>query len=152
MVEEDKADSVNGNGRKPYDASLATDPDVVIVRISGAFFFGAAAAVGAALDRIGEHPKAYIIDLSAVSLLDSTGAATIEGFVRKANHRGVAVYIAGGTRAVRRTLLSRGIKRPRVRFVEEVKDAIAITRERPDFPQMLDTGTTQNNRSYPAVD
>jgi sulfate permease, SulP family len=152
MGEEDKADSVNGNGRKPYDASLATDPDVVIVRISGAFFFGAAAAVGAALDRIGEHPKTYIIDLSAVSLLDSTGAATIEGFVRKANHRGVAVYIAGGTRAVRRTLLIRGIKRPRARFVQEVNDAIGITRERAASPQMLDTGTTQNNRLYPAVD
>jgi sulfate permease, SulP family len=147
MVEKDKADSVNGNGRKPYDASLATDPDVVIVRISGAFFFGAAAAVGAALDRIGEHPKAYIIDLSAVSLLDSTGAATIEGFVQKANHRGVAVYIAGGTRAVRRTLLIRGIKRPRARFIQEVNDAIAITRKRADSPQMLDSG-----RSYQAAD
>jgi SulP family sulfate permease len=36
----------------------ATDPDVVAYRISGAFFFGSAASVAAALDRIGEHPKA----------------------------------------------------------------------------------------------
>jgi SulP family sulfate permease len=88
--------------------------------------------------------------VSAVSLLDSTGAATIEGFVRKANQRGAAVYIAGGTRAVRRTLLVRGIRRPRVRFIQEVKDAIAITRKRADSPQVF--AATQNDRSYPAAD
>ncbi|WP_295813447.1 SulP family inorganic anion transporter [uncultured Nitratireductor sp.] len=116
LVEEDKADSVNGNGRKPYDAGMATDPDVAVVRVSGAFFFGAAAAVGVALDRIGDQPKAYILDLSAVSILDSTGAATIEGFVRKAANRGAAVYIAGAMPAVRRTLLIHGMRPPRVRF------------------------------------
>ena len=75
-------------GRTPYDPALATDRDVVVYRISGAFFFGAAAAVGAALDRIGEHPKAYVIDVSAVPVLDSTAAATIEGFARKARRHG----------------------------------------------------------------
>jgi SulP family sulfate permease len=128
LVEEDRPDAANGNGRQPYDASLATDPDVVVVRISGAFFFGAAAAVGAALDRIGEAPKAYVIDLSAVSLLDSTGAATIEGFVRKANRQGAAVRIAGARRAVRRTLLLHGIGRPRVRFISTVSEAVAVSR------------------------
>src|SRR3546814_10279682 len=61
----DVCSSDRGNGRTPYDVDLATDPDVVVHRISGAFFFGAAANVGAALDRIGEHPKAYVIDFSA---------------------------------------------------------------------------------------
>lgn len=125
MMEEDRADTVNGNGRKPYDAVPAMDPDVVVVRISGAFFFGAAAAVGAALDRVGVAPKTYVVDLSAVSLLDSTGAATLEGFVRKANRQGVAVFIVGATRAVRRTLLIHGIKRPRVRFAASVSEAVA---------------------------
>ena len=63
---------------------LATDPDMLVYRISGAFFFGAAASVAAALDRIGEHPKAYVIDFSAVPVIDSTAAATIAGFARKA--------------------------------------------------------------------
>jgi SulP family sulfate permease len=127
MVEEDRADTVNGNGREPYDSGLATDPDVMVLRISGAFFFGAAAAVGAALDRIGEKPKTYVIDLSAVSLLDSTGAATIEGFVRKAHGRGATVRIAGAKRAVRRTLLRHGVGRPRVRFIATVDEALAIS-------------------------
>ena len=125
LVEEDKADSVNGDGRTPYQVGLATDPDVAVVRVSGAFFFGAAAAVGAALDRIGERPKTYIFDLSAVTMLDSTGAATIEGFVRKAVHRGAAIYIAGATAAVRRTLLVHDLKPPRVRFRRTLERALA---------------------------
>jgi sulfate permease, SulP family len=55
LVEEDKADSVNGNGRTPYDVGMATNQNVAVVRVSGAFFFGAAAAAGAALDRIGDQ-------------------------------------------------------------------------------------------------
>ena len=47
----DSADDANG-GRTPYDVGLATDPDVVVYRITGAFFFGAASTVGAVLDQI----------------------------------------------------------------------------------------------------
>ncbi len=68
LVEEDRAD--NEDTRASYDAGLASDPDVVIYRISGAFFFGSASAVAAALDRIGEHPKAYVVDVSGVPLLE----------------------------------------------------------------------------------
>ncbi|HLJ70370.1 MAG TPA: SulP family inorganic anion transporter, partial [Roseiarcus sp.] len=50
-----------GGDEAPF---LATDPDIVAYRISGAFFFGSAASVAMALDRIGEHPKAYVIDFS----------------------------------------------------------------------------------------
>jgi SulP family sulfate permease len=128
VAEEDKPDTVNGNGRKPYDVALATDPDIAIIRISGAFFFGASAAVGAALDRIGEHPRAFIIDLSVVSVIDSTAATTIEGFVRKAERRGATVCIAGATRTVHRTLLIHGVRPPRVRFRKELANAIALVR------------------------
>jgi SulP family sulfate permease len=130
MIQEDKPNSANGNGRKPYDVGLATDPDVVVYRISGAFFFGAAAGVGAALDRIGEHPKAYVIDFSAVPILDSTGAATIEGVVRKAHRHGAAVYISGASRPIRRVLLIHGVRPPRARFRKELADAVTVARRK----------------------
>lgn len=62
VVEEDRPDSGIDDGRAPYDVGLATDPDVLVYRISGAFFFGTAAAVGAVLDRLAEQPKTYVID------------------------------------------------------------------------------------------
>jgi sulfate permease, SulP family len=130
MLEEDVADALNGNRRKPYDVARATDPDIVTYRISGAFFFGAGAAatVAAALDRIAEHPKAYVIDFSAVSVIDSTAAATIEGFARKANRHHVLVYVAGALPAVRRSLLMHGVRPPNVRFAANLDDATAAAR------------------------
>ena len=106
----------------------ASDPDVVVYRISGAFFFGAAASVAAALDRIGEHPKAYMIDFSAVPVLDSTAAATIDGFARKTQRSGAAIYIAGARPAIRRVLLTHGVRPPGVRFKPDLAEAVAAAR------------------------
>jgi SulP family sulfate permease len=128
-MEADVADADNGE-RRPYDATLATDRDVIIYRISGAFFFGAAATVAAALDRIGEHPKAYIIDFSAVPLIDSTAAATIEGFMRKAHRQNAALYITRASAAIREVLTAQGVGSPQTRFAATVADALATVHAR----------------------
>jgi sulfate permease, SulP family len=111
-----------------YDGVLATDSDVIVYRISGAFFFGAAAAVAAALDRIGEQPKAYVIDFSGVSMLDSTAAATIEGFSRKARRAGARLYITGASRSIRRVLLQHGARPPAVRYRSTIPEGVAAAR------------------------
>jgi sulfate permease, SulP family len=129
VAEDDVADRANGGGRKPYDAALATDPDIVVFRISGAFFFGAAASVAAALDRVGERPKAYVIDFSSVPIIDSTAAATIEGFARKARRAHARVYIAGAQPAIRRALLTHGVRPPAVHFKTKIADALAAARK-----------------------
>ncbi|ACL56548.1 SulP family inorganic anion transporter [Methylobacterium nodulans] len=123
LVAEDAADAAAAD-RTPYDARLASDPNVIVYRISGAFFFGAAATVGAALDRLGERPKAYVIDLSEVPLLDSTAAATIEGFARKAGRQGATVTVAGARPPIRRVLLTHGVRPPQVRFRSSVAEAV----------------------------
>jgi SulP family sulfate permease len=46
------------------DAEYVTAPGIIIHRISGAFFFGAASAVLTTLERINEVPKAYILDFA----------------------------------------------------------------------------------------
>ena len=127
-VQVDRPDSGNGDGRAPYDPALATDRDVVTYKISGAFFFGAAAGVAAALDRIGEHPKAYVVDFSAVPVIDSTAAATIEGFARKARRQGATVTIAGARRPILRALLTHGVRPPLVRFKADPAEALAAAR------------------------
>jgi len=125
MVEDDRADSANGDRREPYDTAQATDPNVAVVRVSGAFFFGAAAAVGAAFDRIDDLPKAFVLDLSAASILDSTGASTIESFVRRAANQDSLVYIAGARTAVQRILIIHGVKSPRVTYLPDLTTALA---------------------------
>jgi SulP family sulfate permease len=137
MIEPDRADQENG-GRTRYDSAVATDPNVVVYRISGAFFFGAAASVAAALERIGEHPKAYIIDFTGVSVFDTTAAATIEGFARKVARRGGALYISGATASIRHVLLAQGVRPPAVRYRPKLEDALAAAHkalENPGAPE-----------------
>jgi SulP family sulfate permease len=129
VAEADMADNTPGAARGLYDAALATDPDILVYRISGAFFFGTAAAVGAALDRIGAQPKAYVIDFSAVPIIDSSAAATIAGFARKASRQGAALYISGASAPIRRSLLAQGVRPPNVRFRTKLTDAVAAARK-----------------------
>jgi len=120
---DDKADDANGD-RRPYDELLASNPDVVVYRISGAFFFGAAAAVGMALDRISEAYRTLIIDFSDVPFLDSTAAVTIQGFARKASGRGTRVVLTGVTPEIQRQLGAQGVKPPVAEFMSTVKRAL----------------------------
>jgi SulP family sulfate permease len=120
-VVEDRADDADG-GRRPYTAELASDPDVVMYRISGAFFFGAAGAVSAVLDRIADRHKALVLDFSAVPFIDTTAANSIEGVVRKAHRNGVAVVVSGALPPVRKALLARGITAPLAEYVGSIDD------------------------------
>src|SRR5690606_9676307 len=92
------------------------DPDTVVYRISGAFFFGAAATVAVVLDRIADQRKNFILDCSSVPFIDSTAANVIEGAARKANSAGVRFVIAGASPPVRRMLITHGVKRPLASF------------------------------------
>src|SRR5690606_25450174 len=58
--------------RPPYDPATASDPDVTVYRITGAFFFGVAAAIATVLDTAASQHKALVLDFAAVPFLDST--------------------------------------------------------------------------------
>lgn len=127
MVQEDVADTVGGTA---YDPASASDPDTVIYRISGAFFFGTASTVGAVLDRIADQRRNFILDCSAVPFLDSTAANVIEGAARKAHRAGVRFVIAGASMEVRRTLISHGVRAPEVDYAGTLADARELVAER----------------------
>ena len=124
------AGSVEVDSVEPDDLDPATtsDRDVVVCRIGGAFFFGAAAAVGTVLDRLAERPRAYVLDLTAVAVLDSTAAAMLDGFVRQARGRGAAVFIAGALPGIARVLQAHGICAPAVGFSRTAAEAVATGR------------------------
>jgi SulP family sulfate permease len=124
--QDDIADGATG--RTPYLSALTTDPQIMVCRITGAFFFGAAANVAAALDEIGAKPKAYVIDFAAVTVLDSTAAATLAGFARKAGRAGATVYIAAAGPQIRRVLLAHDVRPPRVHYARTQGEAVAAAR------------------------
>ena len=119
----DRADSENGD-RLAYDPSTVTDPNTVVYRITGAFFFGAASAVAAVLDRIGDQQRNFVLDCSAVPFLDSTAANVIEGAARKAGRAGVRLFITGTSPQVRRMLFTHGVRPPLVRYKATTEGAL----------------------------
>ena len=129
LAVDDRADDAGG-ARTPYDSSLATDPDVVVYRITGAFFFGAASTVGAVLDNIAGRHKASVIDVGAVPLMDSTAANAIHRLAVKAQRQGVRLYITGASGGVRRMLLTHGVRPPLAKYRETIARALEDIRQR----------------------
>jgi SulP family sulfate permease len=121
LTTEDQAD--NGD-----DAKIEGNGDVFVFRISGAFFFGATARVSTILDRIGERPHAFILDFSAVPLIDSTAAKALHGFVHKLQRSGTTIYFSGVRASVAATLAKSGLREPVVTYSESVETARTAAR------------------------
>ncbi len=71
------------------------NPDLMVFALSGAFFYGAAANVSATLERIGRLPRAVVLDLSGVPLLDMSGLHVLEDFFIRMGKDRVTLYLAG---------------------------------------------------------
>ena len=124
LVPADRADFADGD-RVPYDSRLAADPDILVYRINGAFFFGAASSVGAVLDGIADTSKAFVIDFAAVPFLDSTAANAMSRVASKAARQGIRLFITGASPLVRRALLTHGVGRSRATYRETIARAVA---------------------------
>lgn len=124
LAEADRADEAS-----PYDSDVATDSDVLVYRIKGAFFFGAASTVGAVLDRIADRPRAFVLDFAEVPFLDSTAAHSVELLARKMARKGGRLYLTGTSADIRRTLLSLGLREPKVQYFGAIDDAVAVARQ-----------------------
>jgi SulP family sulfate permease len=109
-------DIADGADRERYDPALATNRDVIIYRISGAFFFGATARVLTVLERLGATPRLLVLDFEDVPLIDSTAAHSLVAFVNKIKRSGTKVIFAAARPPVRRTLIRAGLKPPLVSY------------------------------------
>ena len=127
FVTEDQADRKNGN-QTSSDIAPVIDPSIIVYRISGVFFFGAAASIGSVLDQIGDSHRALIIDFAAVPFLDSTAANTLASLASKADGRGVQVILTGTSHDVRRELFAHGIKPPLVQYEHTIEKAVGSVR------------------------
>jgi SulP family sulfate permease len=126
LVADDIADS---DEAKERELPQIAEEGVMVYRISGAFFFGATATVSAVLDRIGAQPKTFVLDFADVPLVDSTAAKSLEGFVKKLNRGGTAVYFTSTRKNIRHALLRAGLRKPLVHYLAGIEDALAAARE-----------------------
>lgn len=125
VIQTDVADTA-GAARVPYEGPPEAD-EVTVYTLTGPFFFGAAAEVAAVLDRIGQTPKVFVLDMSGVPFVDSTAAQSLAGFVRKANRNGTRIVLSGASAGVRRVLHQHEIHEPDVVYTPNVATAMAVT-------------------------
>ncbi len=124
LIRRDEADGTPAS-REAYDAaaSAGAGRDVAIYRISGAVFFGSAASLGLALDRILAGEKKFILDFSSSVFVNSSGAQAIRSFVEKARRQSVEVVITAAAAPIRSELERAGVAEPHVRFAASIADA-----------------------------
>jgi SulP family sulfate permease len=115
------------NGKEEHPV-VADDPDTVIYRISGIFFFGSAATVATVLDRINDQRRNFILDCAEVPFMDSTAANVIEGTLNKAERIGVRFIIVGANTQVRRALYQHHVRPPRVVMRASITAALETIR------------------------
>lgn len=104
----------------------AVTAERVVYRLSGPYFFGAAAMLGSALDRFAERPRAFVLDFTEVPFVDSSGAHSFELLARKMARRGGQLFITGANVEVRRVLLAQGLREPHVRYLPDVAEVDAL--------------------------
>tara|TARA_R110000868_G_scaffold51823_13_gene163907 strand:- start:11729 stop:13456 length:1728 start_codon:yes stop_codon:yes gene_type:complete len=127
FVNEDQPDRITA----PADAKAGPteqDANILVYRISGAFFFGAAASIGSVLERIADTHRVLIIDFAAVPFVDSTAAHMIEGLVQRAGRRGLPVMISGASKAVQQALVAHEIAPPLVSYEPALSQAMTAAR------------------------
>ncbi len=70
-------------------------PGVVVYRIEGAFFFGAAEKLQAALSRYDQQPRVVIFRMRNVSVMDATGLHALEVVQEQFHRRGIQFILSG---------------------------------------------------------
>lgn len=120
LMRDDVADTKTSN------ALPAQSKDVLVYRIDGPFFFGAAAEVISVLQRTGQVPRLYVLDFSAVPFIDSTAAAALSDFIAGANKAHARIVLVGVRPAPRATLEQLGLGEPLLLFRPTIDEALAL--------------------------
>ncbi|SEF82727.1 sulfate permease, SulP family [Jhaorihella thermophila] len=109
----------------------------LILTLTGACFFGLAPILESVLERISETPRHLVVDLSAVPVIDQTGARSLAAFLRRECQRGTEkIWITHASPADRRALRSADLPAG-TRFAASVESALAclnadVARTQPD--------------------
>lgn len=98
--------------------------DIVVYRLRGAYFFGAAATLAHVLDRIAEAPRVLIVDFSVVPFIDTSGAYSITALAHKIARRGGRLIVAGAQSEVQRILRLQAGKHLAFDFADSMADAL----------------------------
>lgn len=97
--------------------------DVLVYRLTGAFFFAAAGNVSVLLERLPIPPRAFIFDFRDVPLADSSAAKSLERFAHRLHKAGAVFVITGANAQVRQVFQRAGLGQPLVHYAGDLRAA-----------------------------
>jgi SulP family sulfate permease len=84
-------------------------PDVIVYKISGPFFFGAAEKLKTTLSQTSKRPRALIVNLRYVPAVDATGLRALEEFFERTKREHTLFLIVGLQEQPRNVLAKDGL-------------------------------------------
>lgn len=103
--------------------------DVITYRISGPLFFGSVPQFGDVMGRIGIKPRVFILDMTNVPFVDSSGAQGVAQFIRNAQKSGAKILVSGAKKEIIAGLASAHIGPDDAGFCESIAEARRIAED-----------------------
>ena len=72
------------------------------------------------LERIADHPREFVLDLTEVPIIDSSGARSFLLLARKLARRGGRLVIVGASGTLKSALRAQGLDAPLVVFADDL--------------------------------
>lgn len=113
-------------GAPHKDESDSHRADVVTYHLRGAVFFGAVARLGSLLDRIAQHPRAVLLEVSQVGFVDSTGARMILQLAQTLERRGGRLFVVGAPAPLQQAMRAQGLAEPALRYLPDAAAALRV--------------------------
>lgn len=106
----------------------AVPPGVEVFRMSGPFFFGVVGGLMDTFRAMGQQPRAIILRMRLVPMIDASGATALEGLIDEAKRAGIMVILSGvqpqPQEMLRRVDLGDG--NGRVRYADDFEHAVQL--------------------------
>lgn len=106
----------------------AIPPGVEVFRMRGPFFFGVVGGLMDTFRSMGQQPRAIILRMRLVPMIDASGATALEGLVDEARRAGIDVILSGvqpqPQEMLRRVHLGNG--NGRVRYADDFAGALQL--------------------------
>jgi SulP family sulfate permease len=123
IVDKDRPDVVRAP--RPLFDQPALPSDVVIFRIHGPFFFGAASELTKVTSRVGSAPRLFLLDFNDVPLIDSTGAASLKAMIENTKASGTHMVLTAVRPNVMRILHRYGVDALGAGFAPTITEALS---------------------------
>jgi SulP family sulfate permease len=92
---EDDTDDFETSSALDASQRNALPKGVEVFQLRGPLFFGVANRLADVIDSVAGSPRAFIVRMREVPMMDATGASKFSDFVRKSGKHGTAVIISG---------------------------------------------------------